>query len=235
VLALEPRLIPAVRKLTAPRILRMICDGWVVPMDERDAFETGAFHAVPAIVGSNTDEGSRLIATWPVDDIAGWNTIIEDNFSARADEARRLYPVAADSEARAAVANMFGDTQFLLGTREIARAVNRKGAKAYRYLFTRRRAGSADGPHHGGETPYVFGHLDQPPYGTSGTPDARDVALSSAIRASWIRFAATGAPGPIDGLEWPVAAHGFVELGERSYISRIWRDEQLDFLNAYTR
>lgn len=235
VLALEPRLIPAVRKLTAPRTLRMIRDGWVIPLDDREAFETSAFHAMPAIVGSNTDEGSRLTATWPANDLAGWNAIIEDNFARRSDDARRLYPAAKDGDAKGAVADMFGDTQFLLGTREIARAVGRAGRNAYRYLFTKRRAGERDGPHHGGEVAYVFGHLDEPPAGVLGHPDARDIALSDAMRASWIAFAATGTPGRIDGLDWPTAEHGFVELGEQSRISRDWREAQLDFLNAYAR
>ncbi len=235
VLALEPRLIPAVRRLTAPRILRPIRDGWVIPLDERDAFETGAFQAVPAIVGSNADEGTRLTLTWPADDLAGWNKIVDDNFALRGDDARRHYPAMVDGDARAAVADMFGDTQFLLGTREIARALRRVGERAYRYLLTKRWAGMTDGPHHGGEVPYVFEHLDGPPWSKLGPPDARDVALSAAIRASWIRFAATGEPGLIDGVSWPTADQGFVDLGETTRIEQRWRDEQLDFLNVYAR
>ncbi|MFM2272038.1 MAG: hypothetical protein RL702_1103 [Pseudomonadota bacterium] len=234
VLALEPRLVPAVRGLTTPRILRPIVDGTVVVQQERAAFRSGQFSAVPAIVGSNLDEGSRLIATWPVDDLAGWRSIIDANFPLEPDRAAALYPAAGDAEARPAVAAMFGDSQFQLGTRELARALRGKGAPVYRYLFTKRRAGAADGPHHGGEVAYVFGHLDCPPAGAVETPpDQRDLALSRAMIKAWATFAKTGNPGEIDGLAWPDAADRMVEMGESTRLRSGWRDEQLDFLDAY--
>jgi carboxylesterase type B len=235
VLAIEPKLVPAVRGLTTPRVLRPICDGWVIPLDEREAYESGAFNPVPAIVGSNADEGARLTASWPIDDLDGYDAIVKGNFSRGESEARRLYPATADGDARRAVADMFGDTQFQLGARELARAIGAAGENAYRYVFTKRRAGMADGPHHGGEVPYVFGHLDESPQGNAGPPDARDRALSDAMRASWIRFAATGEAGPIGETAWPTADRGFVDLGETTEIGETWRDEQLDFLNAYAR
>jgi para-nitrobenzyl esterase len=233
-LALEPRLIPAVRGLTTPRILRPIIDGWVVPRDERAAYAAGKFTAVPAIVGSNADEGSRLIASWPVDDLAGWRTTIDANFPDAVDQAATLWPAHDDSAARPAVAAMFGDSQFQLGTRELARALRGAGKPVYRYLFTKQRAGTTDGPHHGGEVAYVFGHLDQPPAGAATTPpDTRDTELSRAITRAWAQFAQTGDPGDIDGVPWPTADQGLVELGDQTSVRAHWRDAQLDFLNAY--
>jgi len=234
VLALEPRLVPAVRGLTTPRILRPIVDGEVVVQQERAAFRSGQFSAVPAIVGSNLDEGSRLIASWPVDDMAGWRTIVDTNFPLDPARTCALYPAASDAEARPAVAAMFGDSQFQLGTRELARALRRKGAPVYRYLFTKRRAGAVDGPHHGGEVSYVFGHLDRPPAGAVETPpDERDLALSRDIVRAWASFAKTGNPGAIGGLDWPEDADRMIELGESVQVRSGWRDEQLDFLDAY--
>ncbi|MEI9927390.1 MAG: carboxylesterase family protein [Sphingomonas sp.] len=236
VLALESRLVPAVRGLTTPRVLRPIRDGWVIPLDEREAYETGAFNPVPAIVGSAADEGSRLIGTWPVDDIAAWERIVADNFPLRRDEATALYPAAADAQARRAVADMFGDTQFQLGARELTRALAARGVPAFRYLFTRRRAGTADGPHHGGEVAYVFGHLDMPPHGNAkDPPDSRDRALADAIHGAWIAFAKTGSPGAVEGVAWPRADQGYLELGDTARIGTRWREAQLDFLNAYAR
>jgi para-nitrobenzyl esterase len=235
VLAIEPKLVPAVRGLTTPRVLRPICDGWVISHDERDAYESGAFNPVAVIVGSNADEGARLTATWPIDDLGGYDAIVESNFPRRSADARRLYPAPADGDARRAVADMFGDTQFQLGARELARAIGKARKPAYRYVFTKRRAGIDDGPHHGGEVPYVFGHLDQPPQGNLGPPDDRDRALARAIRASWIHFAATGDAGPIDDMDWPIADQGFIDLGETTAAGISWREEQLDFLNAYAR
>lgn len=233
VLALEPRLVPAVRGLTTPRVLRPIIDGWVVPQDERAAYRSGAFTAVPAIVGSNADEGSRLTASWPVDDLAGWNATLDANFPEDRTRAATLYPAAADDEARPAVAQMFGDSQFQLGTRELAKALLAKGVPVFRYLFTRQRAGTNDGPHHGGEVSYVFGHLDRPPAGASAEPGERDVALAGSFVRAWSQFAKTGQPGSVDGIDWPGAENGFLELGDQTRIGHEWREAQLDFLNDY--
>lgn len=234
VLALEPKLVPAVRGLTTPRVLRPIVDGAVVVQQERAAFRSGQFAAVPAIVGSNLDEGSRLIATWPVDDVVGWRSVVDTNFPLDSQRAAALYPAVMDAEARPAVAAMFGDSQFQLGTRELARALRRKGAPVYRYLFCKRRAGAVDGPHHGGEVSYVFGHLDSPPAGTVVTPpDERDQQLSRDITKAWATFAKTGNPGDIDGTIWPEGDDQMIELGESTRLRIGWRDEQLDFLDAY--
>lgn len=236
VLALEPKLIPAMRKLTAPRTLRPILDGWVIEQDERAAFEAGAFFPAPTIVGSNADEGSRLVASWPVDDVAAWSRVLDENFQYARDDAAKLYPAATDADARPSVAQMFGDTQFQLAARELARAISGRGKAVYRYVFTRQRPGVVGGPHHGGEVPYVFGHLDAPPIGSIEVPPtARDLALAEAIQGAWVRFAATGKPGSIDGIDWPVATDGFLVLGDRTEVGAYWREAQLDYLNEYVR
>lgn len=232
ILALETRLVPAQRSLTSARILRPIRDGWVVPADEHVAFSTGQIYAVPAIVGSNTDEGSRLVAAWKIDNREDWSAILRADFGPAARKAEQLYPAATDADARPAIAALFGDTQFQLGARELARRLGEHQPRTFRYLFTKKRAGASDGPHHGGEVPYVFGHLDQPPIGGATVePDARDVSLSESIRRAWVRFAATGIPGTIDGVAWPDARSGsFVELGETTTVRAEWREAQIDFL-----
>lgn len=235
ILALEPRLVPKQRSLTAPRILRPIRDGWVIPADEHVAFQTGQVNAVPSIVGSNADEGSRLVAAWAIDRREDWGAVIEADFGAKAAKAKQLYPAASDGDARGAIAAVFGDSQFQLGARELARRLGERQPKTYRYLFTKRRAGAADGPHHGGEVPYVFGHLDMPPFGAATVaPDARDVDLSASMRRAWVRFAATGIPGSIDDIDWPAAMTGeFLDLGAKTSVRSEWREPQLDFLSEF--
>ena len=236
VLALEPKLIPAMRGLTTPRILRPIIDGWIVPMDERLAFERGAFARIPVIVGSNADEGSRLTATWPVETLEALSEAIEANFPLASQEAASLYPAAEPSNVRGALADMFGDTQFQLGAREIARWVEAHGSTAFRYVFKRRRGGGTEGPHHGGEVCYVFRHLDLPPVTASELPtDSRDERLAEAFHETWARFAAQGLPGSFDGVAWPRASEGFLDIGEATQMGLRWRDDQLDFLNRYAR
>ena len=235
VLELEPKLVPAMRRLTAPRILRPICDEWVLPLDEREAYERGAFEALPAIVGSVADEGSRMIATWPVDSLGAWDRTLDENFPAMREEAATLYAARNDADARRAVADMFGDTQFQLGARELARAMGERQPRTYRYLFTRRRGGMESDPHHGGDTPYVFGHLNIPfgPTAEEVLPAPRDIEVSRAIQKAWVAFAATGNPGAVDGVAWPPASQGFLNIGDPVRVQREWREQQLDFLNCY--
>lgn len=235
ILALETRLVPAQRSLTSARILRPIRDGWIIPADEHVAFATGQAAAVPTIVGSNADEGSRLVAAWKIDDRADWAAILDADFGRSADQAKRLYPAATDVDVRPAVAALFGDTQFQLGARELARRLGEHQPRTFRYLFSKRRAGASDGPHHGGEVPYVFGHLDRPPIGAATVePDERDVDLSQSIRRAWVRFAATGIPGSIDGIAWPDARSGyFLELGDETAVRSEWRERHLDFLSDF--
>lgn len=236
VLELEPKLVPAMRRLTAPRVLRPICDGWVLPLDEREAYERGAFEALPAIVGSVADEGSRMIANWPVDSLEAWNRTLDENFPAMRQEAAALFAARDDADARRAIAEMFGDTQFQLGARELARAIGARQPRTYRYLFTRQRGGMDSGPHHGGDAPYVFGHLNIPfgPTAAEVPPEPRDIEVSRAIQKAWVTFAATGDPGAVEGVSWPRASEGFLNIGDPVRVQRKWRDEQLDFLNRYS-
>jgi para-nitrobenzyl esterase len=229
ILMMEPKLIPQMRKLTAPRILRPIRDGWVLPHQEREAFETGSFAAVSTMIGSNADEGSLLVAGWPINDLESWHQVIEENFGAAKDEARRLYPALRDEDARRAVADMFGDTQFSFGVREIAREVMKRQSATYRYLFTHRRAGSPMGPDHGGEVVYVFKSLGK----DSAPVDDRDRSLAAAMHSAWLRFAATGNPGAVEGVNWIAARQGIMELGDVVKLRDAWREEQLDFVKAY--
>src|SRR5204862_5467726 len=84
VLARTSQLNPAVRGLTTPRVLRPIRDGWLLPEDERPAFLAGRMHPMPLVVGSNTDEGTLLTKSWPVDTLAAYRQQVDANFGAAA-------------------------------------------------------------------------------------------------------------------------------------------------------
>ncbi|MEZ5264183.1 MAG: carboxylesterase family protein [Acidimicrobiales bacterium] len=218
-LARTGRLVPKVRALTAPRVLRPIRDGWIIPLDERDAYASGRFHAVPTLVGSNADEGTSLTAAWQVE-LEG---LLRANFPGDPDGARRLFGTVAEA---------FGDSQFNLGARGVARAMAAAGKPAWRYVFTRRRPGRSDGPHHGDEVAYVFGRP-----GHGGAPvDAHDHDLAEQMQDAWIRFAATGDPNGGALPAWPpydAAADAHLRFDREISIGSGWRREQLDFLDGY--
>ena len=133
------------RGLTTPRVLRPIRDGWVIPRDERDRVCRRAASAMPIIVGTNRDEGTGFVAAWPVQDVAAYRASSTENFGAAMEVALSLYPVAADTEAKPRVAEMFADTQFNYGVWALARAMARSGKGTWRYLFTKKRVGPDDG------------------------------------------------------------------------------------------
>jgi carboxylesterase type B len=221
VLARQGALVPAMRALTAPRLLRPIRDGWVIPSDDRDSYKSGAFHNVPTIVGGSFDEGSSLTEKWTVDTVPAYRELLTANFGELADEAFAHYPVAGDADVRRAVADLFGDAQFALGARGIAAAVSARQPRTWRYLYTWRPEGQNDGPHHGGD---IRGIIDR------STPPG--ITMSDA----WVRFAATGDPNDPSVPTWPsytAAADEYLEFGAPPHVASRWRTEQLDFLERY--
>jgi carboxylesterase type B len=223
--------VPQQRGLTTPRVLRPIRDGWIIPRDEREAYAAGDIIAVPSIVGTNADEGSKLTATWQVKTAEQLDALIAESFGAQAERARTLY---AGSDVRRSVAEMFADTQFNVGARGVMRGLRDKGAPVYRYLFTRRRPGSG-APNHGDEVPYVFASLsvaaalDPQPF------DHDDLALAETMQDAWVRFAATGNPNGGSLPPWPVSdgREDYLELDGTIGVAHGWRQPQLDFLDGY--
>jgi para-nitrobenzyl esterase len=236
VLARTSLLNPAVRGLTTPRVLRPIRDGWLLPEDERPAFQAGRMQAMPLIVGSNLDEGTLLTKSWPVDSVAAWRQQVDGNFGAAAERAAALYPAASDAEARPAVAAMFADTQFNYGTRLLAQSMARLEPRTFKYLFEKRRAGQAGGPHHGEEVPYPFGNVDRAAPGETARFDAADLDISVAMRKTWLAFAASGDPNTRGMPRWEpyrIADDNHLAFGDRVHRGAAWRREQLDFLDGY--
>ena len=236
VLARTTLLNPAVRGLTTPRVLRPIRDGWLLPEDERPVFMSGRMHAMPLMVGSNTDEGTLLTRTWPVDTRVQWQEQINANFGPLADEAAAWYPAQTESDARTAVAQMFADTQFNYGTRLLAQSMSRLEDRTFKYLFTRRRPGHTDGPHHGEEVAHAFGNLTTLGDGAHAHIDDWDETLSAVMRKAWVAFASHGNPNVPGAPQWAAyraEEDNHLELGDTVRPGALWRKNQLDFLDRF--
>jgi len=234
--ALTPKLTPAVRGLTTPRVLRPIRDGWLIREDERPAFVAGHLHKMPLIVGTNRDEGTLLTRTWPVKNAADNRSLVEANFARASAEAMAFYGTDTNAHAKARIAEAFADTQFNYGARLLLRAMVRQSQPCWRYLFTRCRPGQTDGPHHGDEVGYVFGQLA---VGRAAGPepfDAIDEAVSAAMMRSWVAFARAGDPNAGDSTRWPAFEPGdelHLVFGDTIHSGIDSRRAQLDFLERY--
>ncbi len=236
IFARTKEIVPQVRALTKPRALRPILDGVLLKDNDRDAFKAGRIAKVPTIVGSNTDEGSIFVGAWPVETLAKYRTLVEQNFGAMTDEALALYPAARDEDGRAATAALFADTQFNFGTRGIAQAMIEHQPKTYRYLFTKRGRFTQRPPDHGLEVAYVFGNLDAWPDRMPMPYDKSDRALSDAMMDAWVTFAATGDPNGADTPVWApydAARDNYLEFGDMVRAGKGWRTKYLDFLERY--
>jgi para-nitrobenzyl esterase len=236
VLARTPLLAPKVRGLTTPRLLRPIRDGWLLPEDERPVFRQGRIRPMPMIVGTNTDEGTALTRSWPVDTLAAYREQVDTNFAGAAAEACALYPAHTDSEARGAVAAMFADTQFNYGARLLAQSMARVEPRTWKYLFVRRRPHQPDGPHHGDEVAHAFGNVRCAPSGQQADWDAQDEALSRVMRKAWIAFAIGGDPNASGVPRWESYRAGddnHLVLGDAVAPGAGWRRAQLDFLERF--
>jgi para-nitrobenzyl esterase len=233
--AKTPLMTPKMRGLTTPRVLRPIRDGWLLPEDERPVFKAGRLHAMPLIVGSNADEGTLLTRTWPIASVADYEAMVRANFGEHAPEALRLYPARTDGEAHPRIAELFADTQFNYGTRLLAQAMAGRGQPTWRYLFTRRRPGQHDGPHHGPEVAHVFHNL-----ASDGAFDAGDETVSRAMLRAWVAFARTGNPN--DKLDaaglarwepYDPVRDNYLDFGDPVRAGAGWRGAQLDFLDTF--
>jgi para-nitrobenzyl esterase len=236
IFARTKEIVPQVRALTKPRALRPILDGHLIRENDRDAFKAGRVAKVPTIVGSNWDEGTIFVGTWPVETIAKYRTLVEQNFGAMTEEALALYPAPRDEDARAATATLFADTQFNFGTRGIAQEMTRHQPKTYRYLFTKRGRFTRRPPDHGLEVSYVFGNLDAWPDKMPMPYDKGDRAMSDTMMDTWVTFAATGDPNGADTPVWApynAVRDNYLEFGDMVRAGTGWRTIYLDFLERY--
>lgn len=225
-------LVPKMRGLTTPRLLRPIRDGWVIRDDELPSFERGEFNALPVIVGTNADEGSKLTASWTVNALPAYRDLLATSFGPLADRAAQVYPATGDSEVRSRVAELFGDTQFNYGAWKLARVMSDAGQPTYRYLFTRRRPGLADGPHHGDEVAYVFDTLALQRQHGGFEFDALDQAAASAMNTAWFNFASTGEP--LGGWQRHELRQPHIRVFGDSVSERsTWREAQVSFLDDF--
>jgi carboxylesterase type B len=218
-------ILPKVRGLTIPRILRPILDGYIVPREESEAYDDGDFMNIPVMVGGTANEGGWAVNDIPITTVDEYRGYIAQNFADATAEALDQYPVRTDADVKPALAEVFGDTQFSYGARGLARAISRKQPKTFRYVFNRGPANHSD------DTPYVFGNPGE-------EFDDVDRRLSDAMQRYWVQFARSGDPNLADLPAWrpfDAAADNYLEFGAEPAARDHWRTGKLDFIERFLR
>ena len=236
VLALNTRIVPPVRHLTTPRALGPICDGWVLPRTDTEAFASGQMQRVPLIVGGNSDEGRLFVKDWPIHTLGEARSYADENFGASANEMMKLYHFDGDAAVPQALSYAFGDTQFNYGVRGLARGMSKVQPQTWRYLFTRSPGGAPPPPTHSEEIDYVFANVGAPRFVPRGPFDDTDRALSTAMSDAWVRFAKTGDPNGGTLPHWPAydgATDPYLEFGDTIRAGQGYRTPYLDFVEQF--
>lgn len=213
------------RGLSTPRVLRPIHDGRVVPRDERDAYAGGHFRAMPMIVGGAEEEGDFFLPALSLRTVAAYRDYVRASFGAMADDVLAAYPAEDDADVPRAWSRVFGDSQFNMGARGVARCNAAREPRTFRYAFTYRAIPGRPATHTD-ELPFVFGTV------APVAPAHR--ALAEAMMDAWARFAATGDPNGGDLPAWPAydgESDRHFEFGDRLGAGTGWRADELDVLD----
>jgi para-nitrobenzyl esterase len=213
-----------------------IVDGYVLPAQPREAFQSGTVNAVPTIVGVNADEGRMFSSEGNVVSVTGYQGWAREKFGPLAPEILRVNPAATDSAAAAATSAIIGDVMFVESARLIARETSRRQPRTFAYLFTRRVGGGSLPATHSEELPFVFASLEQPSFIKHPPPTPTDLQLSSTMLRTWTRFAASGDPNGPGLPQWPRydrATDPYLEFGTPIRPGHAYRKAQVDAVEPF--
>jgi len=221
-----------------------IVDGVVIPDDPALLFEQGKFHKVPVLAGTVAHEGSMFARS--VRSLAPAKTWIERaTLPSAVEKLLQQYGLTSDAAANAGFASVFGDANFVMGTRALLRVVSAHQPRAFQYEFTRvagfgRR--TRLGAFHAGDLGYAFDTLPDSPYGTTGLLsvlptdfDATDSKVAATYHSAITRFVKTGDPNGGDLPSWPAFKEGaerYMEIGDANTLKIDLHKARLDVLEA---
>lgn len=190
-----------------------IVDGWIIPEQPTEVFESGRQNEVDVLVGSNKDES--FFAGGP--GAEQFEAQARERYGELADDYLAVYAHATDEEAARSSAETFRD-QLFWHMRLFAEHQVRRGNEAYLYYFTQNPpgpAGEGDRPaSHAAEIPYVFNNLGELPlFPDQSVPELAaaspvDRELADRMSFYWVNFARDGDPNGPSLPPWPAYVPG---------------------------
>lgn len=201
-----------------------IVDGYVIPDDQYELYESGQFNDVDILIGYNSDEGASFAAK----ESDRYIESIHERFGKFAPELMEAYPIHGDSVNKSA-RDLLRDASFGWHTWAWARLQAEKGkSRVYVYYFDQHKE-EEDGSPHGYEVGYVFRHANN---GLIG-----DEMLEDQVSSYWTNFAKTGNPNQDGFPEWPrftAGSHQVMYLtGKGSHAAPVPDERSLWMLDRY--
>ncbi len=224
---------PAAKLITAGFGASPVNDGYVLPAPPLEIFRKGMENRVPALVGSNSDEG-RLFTRGRMS-AQEFTAKARERFGADAAEYLKLYPAGSDAQAAASRQRATTAESMGLNMRLWAEAEAKAGLPSFIYYFTRVTAGGPPngtapdalllGAPHGEDLAYVsnnIGHIealrDSDTF-RNAQPAPYDIKLADIVSSYWVNFAKTldpNGPGLPRWDRFDAAKTGMVmELGDK--------------------
>lgn len=204
----------------------IVVDGVVFPRQVHETFRRGDQHAVPVLLGFNSDEASGIAdygGVPSITDPVAYEALVRARLGGLADDFLKLYPA---SHPQRSACNAYRDDAFGWHMIEWAELMAGVSREAYLYHFTHAPPGAdaerqvAQGPgrlrigaYHASEIIYAFNNMDHDilsvwgdgephanrPYGGKRVEDVR---LADAMSDYWVAFAKTGAPAALGRPLW---------------------------------
>lgn len=224
------------RQVTAPPYLSITQDGYVLPQPDYVRYSAGAYKHIRILVGSNENEGGGAVRTYPINTVSELQRYLDLNFPNFENQANAVFGAKNDSVVRQNLADLYTDTQFNYGTRQMLNAITQQGDMAYRYVFSRHRNGSPGAPIHGDELQFVFDTLSAPHRGKQRPFNPTDSTVAKDMADAWVRFAVTGNPSGGRVGTWPLyqsTSENYVQFGSRPEVKTGLSSARLDLIQSY--
>lgn len=191
-----------------------VIDGTTIPRNLTDMIREGAFHKVPVLLGTTSDEGRFFVsytfhqklgrAMTTVDHKSASDVMTGSTFAGST--ARLLYPASGYPNIDLAMSALMTDSGFACPALSDARRLSRH-TPVYTYEFSDTQAPAPTDPffklgaYHTAELQYLFG---QPVFATqvNSAPNAEQKRLADQMVAYWSAFANHGDPNQSGLPKW---------------------------------